>query len=435
MEENKKIETEVNEEVITEDNNDKLNVSEEIVNEKTIKEILINKNTSNYGIIITAVLFLIISVLGYIYLQNNPKNKEYDITYPEVLDFEYGSDLNEIITVRNADSLTIKVVDAENNEVKEIELNKEYKLEITVVDSDKETVIYKEGVKFVDTTAPVIEVKTKEVEIPVNHVVIKAEATATDNYDKTVKVDIDTKEVDVSKEGEYKAYAIAKDSSNNESKEEIIVKVVKAETLSEEAKVVVKKQIEQYIKENPDSEVAKQYNTETTTENKTTTSNTNNNKQTGNATVPSTGKSQQQIAAEEKAKQQEAQRQAEAQKQAELNAKKAECEAQWGKWNGSACTWDQPAEQPAPQPEQPAQPSQPTDNGNTGGRDDGCSVSAKLAEYEAWALQYISEHPDKAAGNWGHHYEPESGQLGLWVGGLDGRSIPETRQVFYCKQP
>ena len=430
MEENKKVETEVNEEIATEEiteNNDVANCHIDEVEE--LKE---TKNNNKRNILIAITILVVLSVAGYFYL-NQTKEKVYDITYPEVLDFEYGSDLNEIITVSNADKLEIKIVDVENNEVKEIELNKEYKLEITVVDSDKETVIYKEGVKFVDTTAPVIEVKTKEVEIPVNHVVIKAEATATDNYDKTVKVDIDTKEVDLSKEGEYKAYATAKDSSGNESKEEIVVKVVKAETLSEEAKVVVKKQIEQYIKENPDSEVAKQYNTETTTtDNKTTTSNTNNNKQTVNATVPSTGKTQQQIAAEEKAKQQEAQRRAEEQRQAELNAKKAECEAQWGKWNGSACTWDQPAEQPS-QPEQPAQPSQPTDNGNTGGRDDGCSVSAKLSEYEAYAKQY---NDDRGGGYaWSHMYAPESGQLTMFVHEGNGRPIGETVREYYCKQP
>ena len=417
MEENKKVETEeITTEEITE--NSDLDITEE---DEELQE---PKNNKKRNILIAITILVVLSIAGYFFL-NQKKEKVYDITYPEILDFEVGSDLNEIITVSNADSLTIKVVDTDNAEVKEIKLNTEYKLEITVFDKDKVTTLYKEGVKFVDTTAPVIEVKTKEVEIPVNHVVIKAEATATDNYDKTVKVEIDTKEVDLSKEGEYKAYAIAKDSSGNESKEEIAVKVVKAETLSEEAKVVVKKQIEQYIKENPDSEVAKQYNTETTTtENKTTTSNTNNSNKQGNATVPSTGKSQQQIAAEEKAKQQEAQRQAEAQKQAEIAAAKSKCEAEWGRWTGTECTWDQPAEQPA-------QPSQPTDGGNTGGRDDGCSVSAKLAEYEA----YYNEWSAANGGAWAHSYEPESGQLRLYIHDGNGKSYPETRREYYCKQP
>ncbi|MCI6271520.1 MAG: DUF5011 domain-containing protein [Erysipelotrichaceae bacterium] len=422
MEENKKVETE---EITTEEftENSDLDITEEI-SEKP-------KNNNKIKIIVGVICLLVLCVAGYFFL-NQKKEKVYDITYPEALDFEYGSDLNSLITVSNADSLTIKVVDTDNAEVKEIKLNTEYKLEITVFDKDKSTTLYKEGIKFIDTTAPVIEVKTKEVEIPVNHVVIKAEATATDNYDKTVKVDIDTKEVDVTKVGTYKVYAIAKDTAGNESKVEIPVKVVEEKSLSETAKETVKKQIEQYIKENPDSEVAKQYNTETTTTvNKTTTSNTNNSNKQGNATVPSTGKSQQQIAAEEKAKQQEAQRRAEEQRQAELNAKKAECEAQWGKWNGSACTWDQPAEQPAPQPEQPQQPSQPTDGGNAGGRDDGCSVSAKLAEYEA----YYNEWSAANGGAWAHSYEPESGQLRLYIHDGNGKSYPETRREYYCKQP
>lgn len=373
------------------------------------------------------ILLATISVVGYLATNLN-KEKTYDITYPESLSFEYGSNLSELISVSNADKLEIKVLDLKDIEIKDIELNKDYKLEIKVFDKDKVTTLYKEGVKFVDTTAPEIELKTTEVEIPTNHIVLKIEATATDNYDKSMKVEIDSKEVDITKVGTYKAYAIAKDTSGNETKVEVPVKVVEEKDLSETAKVTVKKQIEEYKQQQILANTNTTNTTQATNTSANSNNNTNNNQKNTVTNNSQNGKSQEQIAAEEKTKQKEAQRQAEAQKQAELDAKKAECEAQWGKWNGSSCTWDQPAEQPSvPEVVQPQ-----TSEENTGGRDDGCSVSAKLAEYEAYAGEYAANHPD--AQNWMHTYDQGSGQLRMYIKDSNG-IIGETVKEYYCKQP
>lgn len=416
MEENKKVETEeVTTEKITENNNE----------QDIIEETQEPKNNKKRNIIIGVICLLVLCVAGYFFL-NQKKEKVYDITYPESLSFEYGSNLSELISVSNADKLEIKVLDLKDIEIKDIELNKDYKLEIKVFDKDKVTTLYKEGVKFVDTTAPEIELKTTEVEIPTNHIVLKIEATATDNYDKSMKVEIDSKEVDITKVGTYKAYAIAKDTSGNETKVEVPVKVVEEKDLSETAKETVKKQIEEYKQQ----QILANTNTTNTTQATNTSANantTNNNPKSIATNNSQNGKSQEQIAAEEKAKQKEAQRQAEAQKQAELDAKKAECEAQWGKWNGSSCTWDQPAEQPSvPEVAQPQ-----TSEENTGGRDDGCSVSAKLAEYEA----YYNEWSATNGGAWSYSYDPGSGALLLYIHNGDGRGISETIREYYCKQP
>lgn len=333
---------------------------------------VITKTPKNKKVII--VMVSILAILSLVFIGIKAFKKEtLIIIYPDDLTFEIGEDLyKELSTNKENAVITTKIVDNDKKGIKDIKLNTSYTLEVSV---DGEVKEYKEGIKFKDTKAPIIEIKNKDIVLE-NGKELIIEASATDNYDKEVKVVINDKDIDTTKAGEYLVEVSAKDTSGNEAKE--VVKV----TVKEEEK-----------------EVATTTSVKTNTTTKSNSGNSTNTNQGSVAGSTTPTKSQAQI----------------------------DCEANWGKWTTNGCSWDQNESTG----ETGSTGSE--NSGSTDGKDDGCSVSAKLAEYEAYAKQY---NDDRGGGYaWSYSYQPDNGFLELYVHAGDGRGIPETRQVYYCKQP
>lgn len=204
---------------------------------------------------IVLILLLIILLISLIVFNKNKKDtkvkediKETKITLIDDLDIEVYSEITNLSLIKEieygeilSEKETIDTSALGDKEIKIIYLNesnekKEYKFSINIIDSEK---------PFIDYNSTLITT----VGIKIN--LLKG-VSAKDNYTENIKVTV-SGDYNFDEVGEYKIYYIAKDSSNNETKEE--------------AKLIVKEKISDSKEENPPK-----INNNTSTNNEFTTS-------------------------------------------------------------------------------------------------------------------------------------------------------------------
>lgn len=163
-------------------------------------------------IILIVVLLLAILGIGYVY------------TSIPMIELEKNAEVEINSTIDPYDYIT-KYRKCEKEDVSidssQVDLTKigEYTITYTVKDE-----IYDLPVKIVDTTAPIVEVKDKEI-FEGDH--IKVEDLVSKVEDATEAKVTFKEDYDFSKEGTYKVIVVAEDSSENITEKEVNVKVVK----------------------------------------------------------------------------------------------------------------------------------------------------------------------------------------------------------------
>ena len=163
-------------------------------------------------VILIVVLLLAILGIGYVY------------TSIPMIELEKNAEVEINSTIDPYDYIT-KYRKCEKEDVSidssQVDLTKigEYTITYTVKDE-----IYDLPVKIVDTTAPIVEVKDKEI-FEGDH--IKVEDLVSKVEDATEAKVTFKEDYDFSKEGTYKVIVVAEDSSENITEKEVNVKVVK----------------------------------------------------------------------------------------------------------------------------------------------------------------------------------------------------------------
>lgn len=143
---------------------------------------------------------------------------------------DYGSEyIDEGFVANIEENKSVKDIKIENN----VDTNKvgNYEIVYTITYKDK-TKSIKRIVKVVDNAPPTIEVNCKDtIYLPINSTFKDCSYTATDNYDKDVKVKIDSN-VNTKKKGDYTVTYTAIDSSNNKTSKTINVYVRNKEDIT-----------------------------------------------------------------------------------------------------------------------------------------------------------------------------------------------------------
>ena len=193
------------------------------------------KNKLKKKVIIPIVLVLLIALVigGVIGVKKYYKSKELLVVISKKIDVSLGDKVYNTDAVKKI--INGKVVD--KKEVINTDKVGVQKIKLTIEDYFKKTKDYSFEVNVKDTVAPEIQAKEKLTTEYDTKIDLLKDVTATDNYDKEIEVKVEG-EYDLKKAGEYKLQYIAKDSSGNETKKEVVL-VVK-EKVVETPKIVEK---------------------------------------------------------------------------------------------------------------------------------------------------------------------------------------------------
>lgn len=193
------------------------------------------KNKLKKKVIIPIVLVLLIALVigGVIGVKKYYKSKELLVVISKKIDVSLGDKVYNTDAVKKI--INGKVVD--KKEVINTDKVGVQKIKLTIEDYFKKTKDYSFEVNVKDTVAPEIQAKEKLTTDYDTKIDLLKDVTATDNYDKEIEVKVEG-EYDLKKAGEYKLQYIAKDSSGNETKKEVVL-VVK-EKVVETPKIVEK---------------------------------------------------------------------------------------------------------------------------------------------------------------------------------------------------
>ena len=193
------------------------------------------KNKLKKKVIIPIVLVLLIALVigGVIGVKKYYKSKELLVVISKKIDVSLGD------KVYNTDAVK-KIINGKVVDKKEV-INTDkvgiQKIKLTIEDYFKKTKDYSFEVNVKDTVAPEIQAKEKLTTEYDTKIDLLKDVTATDNYDKEIEVKVEG-DYDLKKAGEYKLQYVAKDSSGNETKKEVVL-VVK-EKVVETPKIVEK---------------------------------------------------------------------------------------------------------------------------------------------------------------------------------------------------
>jgi len=193
------------------------------------------KNKLKKKVIIPIVLVLLIALVigGVIGVKKYYKSKELLVVISKKIDVSLGDKVYNTDAVKKI--INGKVVD--KKEVINTDKVGVQKIKLTIEDYFKKTKDYSVEVNVKDTVAPEIQAKEKLTTEYDTKIDLLKDVTATDNYDKEIEVKVEG-DYDLKKAGEYKLQYIAKDSSGNEAKKEVVL-VVK-EKVVETPKIVDK---------------------------------------------------------------------------------------------------------------------------------------------------------------------------------------------------
>ena len=193
------------------------------------------KNKLKKKVIIPIVLVLLSAIVigGVIGVKKYYKSKELLVVISKKIDVSLGDKVYNTDAVKKI--INGKVVD--KKEVINTDKVGVQKIKLTIEDYFKKTKDYSFEVNVKDTVAPEIQAKEKLNTEYDTKIDLLKDVTATDNYDKEIEVKVEG-EYDLKKAGEYKLQYIAKDSSGNETKKEVVL-VVK-EKVVETPKIVEK---------------------------------------------------------------------------------------------------------------------------------------------------------------------------------------------------
>lgn len=193
------------------------------------------KNKLKKKVIIPIALVLLIALVigGVIGVKKYYKSKELLVVISKKIDVSLGDKVYNTDAVKKI--INGKVVD--KKEVINTDKVGVQKIKLTIEDYFKKTKDYSFEVNVKDTTAPEIQAKEKLTTEYDTKIDLLKDVTATDNYDKEIEVKVEG-EYDLKKAGEYKLQYVAKDSSGNETKKEVVL-VVK-EKVVETPKIVEK---------------------------------------------------------------------------------------------------------------------------------------------------------------------------------------------------
>ena len=193
------------------------------------------KNRLNKKVVIPVVLILLIVGIigGVVGVNKYYKSKELLVIISRNIDVSLGDKIYNTDAVKKI--VNGKVVDKK----KVINTDKVgiQKIKLTIEDYFKKTKDYSFEVEVKDTIAPVIEAEEKLTTPYDTKIDLLKDVKATDNYDKDIEVKVEG-EYDLKKAGEYKLQYVAKDSSGNETKKDVVL-IVK-EKVVEVPKVVEK---------------------------------------------------------------------------------------------------------------------------------------------------------------------------------------------------
>ena len=193
------------------------------------------KNKLKKKVIIPIVLVLLSAIVigGVIGVKKYYKSKELLVVISKKIDVSLGDKVYNTDAVKKI--INGKVVD--KKEVINTDKVGVQTIKLTIEDYFKKTKDYSFEVNVKDTVAPEIQAKEKLNTEYDTKIDLLKDVTATDNYDKEIEVKVEG-EYDLKKAGEYKLQYIAKDSSGNETKKEVVL-VVK-EKVVETPKIVEK---------------------------------------------------------------------------------------------------------------------------------------------------------------------------------------------------
>ena len=193
------------------------------------------KNKLKKKVIIPIVLVLLIALVigGVIGVKKYYKSKELLVVISKKIDVSLGDKVYNTDAVKKI--INGKVVD--KKEVINTDKVGVQKIKLTIEDYFKKTKDYSFEVNVKDTVAPEIQAKEKLTTEYDTKIDLLKDVTATDNYDKEIEVKVEG-DYDLKKAGEYKLQYVAKDSSGNETKKEVVL-VVK-EKVVETPKIVEK---------------------------------------------------------------------------------------------------------------------------------------------------------------------------------------------------
>ena len=193
------------------------------------------KNKLKKKVIIPIVLVLLIALVigGVIGVKKYYKSKELLVVISKKIDVSLGDKVYNTDAVKKI--INGKVVD--KKEVINTDKVGVQKIKLTIEDYFKKTKDYSFEVNVKDTVAPEIQAKEKLTTEYDTKIDLLKDVKATDNYDKDIEVKVEG-EYDLKKAGEYKLQYVAKDSSGNEIKKEVVL-VVKDKVV--EAPKVVEK--------------------------------------------------------------------------------------------------------------------------------------------------------------------------------------------------
>lgn len=166
---------------------------------------------------ILLVVILIVSLISAaVFIFSKKLVLEYDKIVELSINEKYNS-LDSIKKIENGKIITKN---------KKIDTSKigEQKINFEVEDCFKRKSKYKYTIKVIDTKKPVIKFKKELVTEVGTKIDLLKDVFVTDNSKEKIKPTIEG-EYDFDKAGEYKLYYIAKDSSENEAKEEFLLKV------------------------------------------------------------------------------------------------------------------------------------------------------------------------------------------------------------------
>lgn len=180
------------------------------------------KNKLKKKVIIPIVLVLLIALVigGVIGVKKYYKSKELLVVISKKIDVSLGDKVYNTDAVKRI--MNGKVVDKK----KVINTDKVgvQKIKLTIEDYFKKTKDYSFEVNVKDTVAPEIQAKEKLTTEYDTKIDLLKDVTATDNYDKEIEVKVEG-DYDLKKAGEYKLQYVAKDSSGNETKKEVVLVV------------------------------------------------------------------------------------------------------------------------------------------------------------------------------------------------------------------
>lgn len=193
------------------------------------------KNKLKKKVIIPIVLVLLIALVigGVIGVKKYYKSKELLVVISKKIDVSLGDKVYNTDAVKKI--INGKVVD--KKEVINTDKVGVQKIKLTIEDYFKKTKDYSFEVNVKDTVAPEIQAKEKLTTEYDTKIDLLKDVTAIDNYDKEIEVKVEG-DYDLKKAGEYKLQYVAKDSSGNETKKEVVL-VVK-EKVVETPKIVEK---------------------------------------------------------------------------------------------------------------------------------------------------------------------------------------------------